>query len=104
MQIRPLLFLSLLLTITVPLGATLVAGSEKGVTSSTADVAAFGQNSARIASDGDAFLAVWIDDDINGSGDVHGARITSDGKRVSDEVLQIAVTPADEARVGIAFG
>lgn len=102
MQIRPLI--SLLLFFTFPLGATLVTGSEKGVTAPTPDVAAFDQGSARIASDGDAFLAVWIDKNINGSGDVHGARVTSDGKRVSDEALPIAVTAADEARVGIAFG
>jgi hypothetical protein len=98
------LALLLLFTLSIPAGATLVAGSEKGVTTPTLDVPAFDQSSGSIASDGDAFLAVWIDRTMNNSGDVHGARISSDGKRIGDEVLRIAVTDADEAQVALAFG
>lgn len=103
MQIRPLISV-VLFFFTLPLGATLVAGSEKGVTTPVVDVAAFSQNRAHLASDGDSYLAVWIDQNVMGSGDVHGARIDSDGKRVSDEVLPIAVTPVDEPQVGVGFG
>ncbi len=58
MQNRPLVLLSLLLTVAVPLHATLVVGSEKGVTAPVPDVAAFAQDHGRIATDGDTFLAV----------------------------------------------
>jgi hypothetical protein len=98
------LVLSLLLLLTLSARATLVPGSEKGVTTPTLDVPAFDQSSGRIATDGDAFLAVWVDRAANNSGDVHGARISSDGKRIGDEVLRIAVTEADEAQVALAFG
>ena len=96
--------LALLLLLTLSAHATLVPGIEKGVTSPTPDVPAFDQSSGRIASDGDAFLAVWIDRTAFNSGDVHGARLSPDGKRLGDEVLRIAVTEADEKQVGLAFG
>lgn len=104
MQTQPLLFLSLLLTLTLPLHATLVVGSEKGVTAPALDVAAFAQDHGRIATDGDTFLAVWIDHTLSGIGDIHGARVASTGKRIDDEVLRIAVTDGDENRVALAFG
>ncbi|MFL6245655.1 MAG: hypothetical protein ACJ74H_06500 [Thermoanaerobaculia bacterium] len=103
MQIRPLLFLSLFLTF--PLGAALVVDREHGVTTPVIDVAAFSQTGAHLASDGDSYLAVWIDQtSLLGSGDVHGALIDSNGKRISDDVLPIAVTPDDEPQVAVAFG
>lgn len=104
MQIRPLFLLSLVFTITIPVQATLVAGSEKGVTAPVPDVAAFSQDYARIASDGDSFLAVWTDRTRFNSGDIHGARVTADGKRAGDDVLPIAVTTEHEAFAAVAFG
>jgi hypothetical protein len=101
MQIRPSVLLSLLFALTVPVQAALVASSEKGVSAPVLDVAAFGQDSGRLASDGGSFLAVWID---RNSADVHGARVTADGKRVADEVLPIAITEANETHVALAFG
>ena len=103
MQIRPLsLLLSLVLT--VSLSATLVPGSEKGVTTPALDVAAFSQTRPHIASDGDAYLAVWIDENTTLNDDVHGALITADGKRIGNDVLPIAVTPANEPQADVAFG
>jgi hypothetical protein len=96
--------LSLLFLLTLSAHATLVPGIEKGVTTPTLDVPAFDQSSGRIATDGDAFLAVWIDRTASNVGDVHGARFSSDGQRLGDEVLRIAVTDADEAQVALAFG
>jgi hypothetical protein len=101
MQIRPYVLLSLLFALTLPVQATLVPGSEKGVTAPVPDVAAFGQDLGRIASNGDSFLAVWID---LSSSDVHGARVTAEGKREDDDVLPIAVTEAHETQVAVAFG
>lgn len=104
MQIRPLV-LSFLLSFSLPLAATIVPGAEKPVTAATPDVAAFAQRDGRIATDGIAsYLAVWIDRDLTGRGDVHAQRVTPDGARVSDEVLQIAVTDANEGGVDVAFG
>jgi hypothetical protein len=96
--------LPLLLLLTLSAHATLVPGIEKGVTTPVLDVPAFDQSSGRIATDGDAFLAVWIDRAAVFSGDVHGARFSPDGKRLGDEVLRIAVTDADEGQVALAFG
>jgi hypothetical protein len=104
MQIRPLFLLSLLFALTLPARATLVAGSEKGVTAPVPDVAAFDQSLARIASDGDGFLAVWVDRTLAGIGDVHGARLSPEGKRLGDDVLPIAVTAGEEAPAAVAFG
>jgi hypothetical protein len=98
------LFSLVLLSLSFSVQATLVPGSEKGVTAPVPDVAPFDQASGRIATDGDSFLAVWIEHSLNGTGDVHGARLTPEGKRVDDAVLHIATTNADENRVAIAFG
>jgi hypothetical protein len=97
-------FLALLLTLTSPARATLVPGTERPVTTPTPDVAAFNQSRAKIASDGDGFLAVWIDHAFDGTGDIHGALLTSEGNRVSDDVLRIAGVAADEQRVAVASG
>lgn len=94
----------LLLVVTVSAHATLVPGIEKPVTTPMLDVPAFDQSSGRMATDGDGFLAVWIDRTAAHSGDVHGARLTSDGKRIGDQVLPIAVTDANEGQVAVAFG
>jgi hypothetical protein len=102
MRIQPILLLSFLLAI--PVHAALVGGSERAVTTTASDVAAFDQTRGHIAGDGDGFLAVWIDHTLQGNGDVHGARVTADGKRIGDDVLRIATTDLDENRVGIAFG
>ena len=99
LPILPLLFL-----LTVSAHATLVPGIEKGVTTPTLDVPAFDQSSGRISTDGDAFLAVWIDRTASNVGDVHGARFSPDGQRLGDDVLRIAVTDANEAEVAVAFG
>lgn len=99
---RTPLLLSLVFTVSIQ--AAIVPFSEKRVTAPTPDVAAFDQALARIATDGDAFLAVWIDHTLAGSGNVHGARVSSEGRRFDDEVLPIATTDADESRVGLAFG
>ncbi len=96
--------LPLLCLLSVSAHATLVPGIEKGVTTPTLDVPAFDQSSGHIATDGSAFLAVWIDRTISNVGDVHGARFSPDGNRLGDEVLRIAVTSADEAEVALAFG
>lgn len=96
--------LPILLVLTVPAGATLVAGSEKGVTAPVPDVAAFDQAGAQLATDGDSFLAVWIDHTLSGAGDIHGARVSSGGSRVDDAALPIAVTDTDENRVAVAGG
>lgn len=96
--------LSVILILAVSVHATLVPGSEKGVTAPAPDVAAFDQAAAQMATDGDSFMAVWIDHTLSGVGDIHGARISSDGKRVDDEALLVAVTDADENRVAIAWG
>jgi hypothetical protein len=101
---RPAALLPLLLTLTLSAGATLVPGSAKEVTAPVPDVAPFDQSGARIATDGDAFLAVWIDHTINGSGNVHGSRVSPEGKRVDDDVLRIAVMDANEDRVALAYG
>jgi hypothetical protein len=104
MQIRPLFLLSVLFVLTVPLHGALVAGSEQPVTAPVPDVAAFEQSGARIASDGDSFLAVWIDRTLAGIGDVHGARLSPVGKRLSDDVLPIAITSTNESAAAVAFG
>ncbi len=104
LSMKPFPALALLLLFTLSAHATLVPGIEKGVTTPTLDVPAFDQSSGHLASDGDAFLAVWIDRNASNSGDVHGARFSPDGKRIGDEVLRIAVTDADEAEVALAFG
>jgi hypothetical protein len=104
MKTALVLALLLPLLFTVSAHATLVPGVEKSVTTPVLDVPAFDQSSGRIASDGEAFLAVWIDRNALNSGDVHGGRFSSDGKRLGDEVLRIAVTDADEAQVALAFG
>jgi hypothetical protein len=85
-------------------GATLVPGSEKIVTAPVPDVAAFDQGGGQLATDGDAFLAVWVDRTLSGVGDIHGARVSSEGKRIDDDALPIAVTDEDENRVAVAFG
>jgi hypothetical protein len=100
---RPLA-LPLLLALTVSVHATLVPVSSNPVTAPGPDVAAFDQAAAQIATDGDAFLAVWIDHTLSGVGDIHGSRVSPAGKRVDDDVLRIAVTDADENRVAVAYG
>ncbi len=104
MQIRPLLlFVSLVFTFS--LGATLVTGSEKAVTTPVVDVAAFSQTRPHIATNGDSYLAVWIDEDTTAlDDDVHGALITADGKRFGDDVLRIATTSASEPQADVEFG
>ncbi|MDP9191556.1 MAG: hypothetical protein M3P06_07620 [Acidobacteriota bacterium] len=89
---------------TVPLHATLVPGSERNVTAPVPDVAAFDQGGGQLATDGDAFLAVWVDRTLSGVGDIHGARVSPDGNRIDDEALHIAVTDEDESRVAVAWG
>jgi hypothetical protein len=101
---RPFVLFFLLAALTLPLQATLVVGTEKGVTAPVPDVPAFDQSAGRIATDGDSFLAVWVDHLIDGSGDVHGARFSPDGKRLDNDVLRIATTDIDENRAGVAFG
>lgn len=96
--------LSLLVSLTLPLSAALVPGSEKPVTAPVLDLAAYDQSDARIASDGDAFLAVWIDHAITGPGDVLAMRIAPNGKRLGDEPVPIATTAADESQAAIAWG
>ncbi|HEV7764413.1 MAG TPA: hypothetical protein VGQ76_05390 [Thermoanaerobaculia bacterium] len=101
---RKLSLLPFVLTLAVSAHATLVPFSEKRVTAPTPDVAAFNQAWGRIATDGDAFLAVWIEYDQSGSGDVHGALVSPEGERSGDDVLRIATTAAREERVEVAFG
>jgi hypothetical protein len=85
--------------------AALVARPEVAVTASTPDVAPFDQASARLASDGgDAYLAVWSDRDLQGSGDIHATRLRADGLRIDASPLVIAATDADDNRPAIAFG
>jgi hypothetical protein len=96
--------LSLVLTLTLPLSAALVPGSEKPVTAPVTDVAAYDQSDARIASDGDSFLAIWIDHAITGPGDVLAMRVSPNGTRFGDEPIRIAATPDDESQAAIAWG
>ena len=96
--------LSLLLSLTFSARATLVPGSEKPVTAATRDVAPFDQAAGKLASDGNSFLAVWIDHSIYGHGDIHAARVTPEGKRADDEPLIVSATWEDENRVDVAFG
>ncbi|HYH10113.1 MAG TPA: hypothetical protein VEK11_23905 [Thermoanaerobaculia bacterium] len=84
--------------------AALVARPEVAVTASTPDVAPFDQASARLASDGDSFLAVWADRDLQGSGDIHGARLRADGSRVDASPLVIAASDGDDNRPELTFG
>ncbi len=98
------LALSLLLALHLSAHATLVIGSEKGVTTPTPDVAPFSQDNGQLATDGDTFLAVWIDQTLTGIGDVHAARVSSTGKRIDDDVLRIAVTDTFENWVAVAYG
>src|ERR1700741_1644508 len=101
-QARPLILFFLFFALIAPLHATLVPGSEKNVTVPLPDVAAFDQGGGELATDGDSFLAVWVDRTLSGVGDIHGARVTSDGKRIDDEALHVAVTDEDENRVAVA--
>lgn len=101
---QPLILLTLFFALTAPIHATLVPGSEKNVTALVPDVAAFDQGGGQLATDGDAFLAVWVDRTLAGVGDIHGARVTSEGKRIDDDALRIAVTDEDENRVAVAWG
>jgi hypothetical protein len=98
----PILFL--VLTLTLPLSAALVPGSEKPVTAPLSDIAAYDQSDARIATDGDSFLAVWIDHGIAGPGDVLAIRVAPNGRRLGDEPIRIAATPDDESQTAIAWG
>jgi hypothetical protein len=81
----------------------LIPGNPYPVTAPLPDVASFHQSDACIATDGDAFLAVWIDQSMVGRVDVHGTRITAEGKRIGDSVLAVAATEEAERRVAIAF-
>ena len=101
---RILGLLSLLLSLTFSARATLVPGGEKPVTAPARDVAAFDQSAGKLASDGDSFLAVWIDHTEQGRGDIHAARITPEGKRVEDDPIVVAATDDDENRVDVAYG
>lgn len=96
--------LALLLSLTLPLRATLVPGSEKPVTAPRLDVAAFDQSAGKLASDGNSFLAVWISHTRGGIGDVHATQVTPAGKRVEDEPILVAATEENEDLVDIAYG
>ncbi|HEX2062324.1 MAG TPA: hypothetical protein VHK90_16420, partial [Thermoanaerobaculia bacterium] len=67
-------------------------------------MAPFDQAVARLASDGDAFLAVWADRDLGGSGDIHAARLDSHGARIDVHPLVIASSGEDDNRPAIAWG
>jgi hypothetical protein len=101
---RTLVLLSLVLTSPLLLNAALVPGTERSVTATTNDVAAFNQTAARIATDGDRFLAVWLQTNLGSVGDIHGALVSAEGKRLSDDVLIIANADIDERRPAVAFG
>jgi hypothetical protein len=101
--------LSLLLTLTLPLTAALVPGSEKPVTAplldvAALDVAAYDQSDARIATDGNSFLTIWIDHSLIGTGDLLGMSVKADGTRAGDEPMRIAATPDSEQRPALAWG
>jgi hypothetical protein len=87
-----------------PAAAAIVAGPERPVTAPVLQPAAFDQRDARIATDGEAFLAVWQDLGEFRS-DVHAARLTSEGRRIDDVPLVIAATTEfGEGRPDAAFG
>lgn len=75
--------------------AALVTWPEVAVTASRPDVAPFDQAHARLATD----LAVWVDHDLHGSGDIHG-RFLRDGA----PTLVLAASEDDDNRPAIAFG
>ncbi|HYC58116.1 MAG TPA: hypothetical protein VEK79_00975 [Thermoanaerobaculia bacterium] len=101
---RILALLPLFLSLTFSARATLVPGSEKPVTAPVRDVAPFDQAAGKLASDGNSFLAVWVDHTLFGQGDIHAARITPEGKRADDDPLIVAATGEEENRVDLAFG
>lgn len=86
-----------------PSAAAIVAGPERPVTAPVLQAAAFDQRDARIATDGEGFLAVWQELGEFRS-DVHAARLTDEGRRIDDAPLVIAATEFGEVRPDVAFG
>lgn len=97
-------FLALSLVPIAPASAALVARTEVSVTATTPDVAPFDQAVARLASDGDAFLAVWADRDLAGSGDLHAMRLDAQGARIDANPFVIASSDEDDNRPAIVWG
>jgi hypothetical protein len=98
-------FLALLVSLFLvfPAAAAIVAGPERPVTTPVLRPAAYDQRDARIATDGEGFLAVWQELGEFRS-DVHATRLTSEGRRIDDVPLVIAATNFGEARPDVAFG
>ncbi len=92
----------LLLALALPGSASIVAGPESQLTSPVVEAAAFKQSRARIATDGDGFLTVWVEGNWSRSA-IHGARLLADGTTVG-ETLQIAAAPSYEPGADVAFG
>ncbi|HYR26943.1 MAG TPA: hypothetical protein VEU30_00670 [Thermoanaerobaculia bacterium] len=75
----------------------LLAGPEREVTPRAEGPAAFNQSNARIATDGDGFLAVWTNAE-----DVHATRLTADLRRAGD--LVVAGGPEWETDPDVEWG
>lgn len=101
---RSLLALLFTLIPALPGAATLVLSSERSVTNVRLDAAAFDQSQARMAGDGQSALAVWVDRDVRGIGDILGSRVDAGGNRVDDQPRAIATTAEDESRPAVAWG
>ncbi|HYI11223.1 MAG TPA: hypothetical protein VEK57_19360 [Thermoanaerobaculia bacterium] len=83
---RTISLLALLLSLSFPLHAIVIAGAESAVTNAPLDLAGFDQNHGRIATNGSEFFAVWKD----GSEEVHGTAISPLGERLFPAPLRIA--------------
>lgn len=84
-------------------GAVVVAGPERELTEPIAEIAATSQYAGRIASDGNSFLAVWVEGGRSSSA-IHATRLTADGVRVDDTPLVIADSAAVENDPQVTWG
>src|SRR5687767_13686988 len=79
-----------------PADAAIVTASEMPVSPPLADTAPFDQTQGRIASDGDGFLAVWVDRSVFDDDDVLARPLTADGTPAADLPMSIAATSEAE--------
>jgi hypothetical protein len=69
----------------------------------TSAAAANSQSWPSVASDGQNFLVVWLEDD-RGSGDIHGARVAADGTVLDPAGIRISSSPSTQLQPVVGFG